>query len=109
MALLRNVWHYLPSAETSRAALFATQSGNSSAYVHFDDDGWLTPVVNPLSFGDEGSKSPEGQAFALMLHTAWREWVDNGSVGANGAVRIASAPTLLLVGACVGSLATALL
>ncbi|KAI5895280.1 glycoside hydrolase family 105 protein [Schizophyllum commune H4-8] len=109
LALLRNVWHYLPSAETSRAALFATQSGNSSAYVHFDDDGWLTPVVNPLSFGDEGSKSPEGQAFALMLHTAWREWVDNGSVGANGSVRIASAPALLLIGACVVSLAAALL
>ncbi|KAL1748225.1 glycoside hydrolase family 105 protein [Schizophyllum fasciatum] len=106
LALLRNVWHYLPSAETSRVALFATQSGNSSAYVHFDDDGWLTPVVNPMSFGEEGSKSAEGQAFVVMLHTAWREWVDNGSIGANGAVRTAGvAPALLVVAGCMGALA----
>lgn len=107
LALLRNEWHYLPQAENSRSQLFATQSGNDSALVHFDDDGWLTPVVNPLSFGEEGSQSPEGQAFALMLHTAWQEWVDNGSVGANGGGRLV--PAMFFVGVGVAIIATTLL
>ena len=35
---------------------------------NFDENGWLTPVVNPNSFGQEGSKSPEGQAFVVMMY-----------------------------------------
>lgn len=27
--------------------------------------------------------SPEGQAFVLQLHSAWRDWVADGSKGAN--------------------------
>jgi hypothetical protein len=56
--------------------------------VHFTSDGWLTPVVNPLSFGQEGQNSPEGQAFVLELQAAYRDWVNNGSQGKNGAVRL---------------------
>ncbi len=37
-------------------------------------DGWLAPVVDPLNVGIEGSQSPEGEAFSLMLHAAWRDW-----------------------------------
>ena len=43
--------------------------------AHFSGDGWLTPVVNPNSFGEQGEKSPEGQAFVVQLHAAWRDFV----------------------------------
>jgi hypothetical protein len=44
---------------------------------HFTYSGWVQPVVNPYSFGEEGQHSPEGQAFVLQLHAAWRDWVQN--------------------------------
>ena len=56
--------------------------------THFDGNGWLTPVVNPHSFGVEGRESPEGQAFVVMMYSAWRDWVEEGAVGANGARRV---------------------
>ncbi|GAA5889729.1 hypothetical protein JCM6882_004302 [Rhodosporidiobolus microsporus] len=37
--------------------------------------GWLAPVVNPLSFKDQSSTSPEGEAFVLLLHSAWRDYL----------------------------------
>jgi len=40
---------------------------------HFTVDGWLAPVVDPLNYEVEGAQSPEGQAFALMLQSAWRD------------------------------------
>jgi hypothetical protein len=44
--------------------------------------------VNPEDFSQEGSHSPEGQAFVLLLDAAWRDWVAGGSVGANAALRL---------------------
>lgn len=41
------------------------------------DDGWLLNTVDPLSFSTPsapGTYSPEGQAFVLLLHTAWRDY-----------------------------------
>ena len=62
--------------------------------AHFTSEGWLTPVVNPDSFGQEGQNSPEAQAFTLMLAAAYRDWVENGSPGATGAgVHVRSVPT----------------
>jgi len=75
---------HLPQAEKSREALFSTNS--SGQLEHFTSDGWLSPVVNPDSFGDEGSDSPEGEAFVLDLESAWTDWVNDGSKGANGAL-----------------------
>ena len=49
----------------------------SSAFTdtpHFTSDGWLAPVVNPRDFSVQGAQSPEGQAFVLMLQSAWRDW-----------------------------------
>jgi len=60
--------------------------------AHFTSDGWLTPVVNPDSFGDEGEQSPEAQAFTLMLSAAYRDWVDNGSPGKTGGARARGVP-----------------
>ncbi|KAJ3759499.1 Six-hairpin glycosidase-like protein [Lentinula raphanica] len=87
LSLLRGVHHFLPDAEKCRETLF---SSNSSGLVHFSSDGWLTPVVNPNSFGDEGSDSPESEAFILELQAAWTDWVNDGSQGANGALRFGS-------------------
>ncbi|KAH9013651.1 glycoside hydrolase family 105 protein [Lactarius deliciosus] len=46
---------------------------------HFTVGGWLAPVVNPLNFVVKGAQSPEGQAFTLMLESAWRDWSDSKS------------------------------
>ncbi|KAL0575778.1 hypothetical protein V5O48_006197 [Marasmius crinis-equi] len=86
IALLADQYHYLPSAELSRKALYSVQSNGSM--VHFTSDGWLTPVVNPHWYGAEGEKSPEGQAFVLMMHAAHKEWVQDGSKGANSGRRL---------------------
>jgi hypothetical protein len=59
-----------------------------SNFVHFDINGWLTPVVNPYDTAVQGSQSPEGQAFVVMMQAAWNDWVTNGSKGANAAVRL---------------------
>lgn len=63
---------HLADAERSRKAL-AARAANGT-YAHFDQAGWLTPVVNPLSYGSRGSKSPEAQAFVLLLATAYDEY-----------------------------------
>ncbi|KAF8263731.1 Six-hairpin glycosidase-like protein [Lactarius quietus] len=54
----------------------------SSAFMdtpHFTIDGWLAPVVDPLNFAVEGAQSPEGQAFVLMLESAWRDWSESAA------------------------------
>ena len=53
--------------------------------VHFDADGWLAPVVDPSSFGDSGSKSPEAQAFVLMMQASYQDWAQAGYKGVNNA------------------------
>ena len=76
------------SATTSAAASTASATSafsGSDGVQHFTSDGFLTPVVNPLSYSQEGSNSPEGEAFVLMLQSAHRDWVAAGSVGANAA------------------------
>lgn len=92
LSLLRSVHTFLPTAEKCRKALFTSSSSSSSSsssnftdFTHFSSDGWLTPVVNPDSFGAEGSDSPESEAFVLDLQAAWTEWVQGGSQGANSA------------------------
>ena len=40
-----------------------------------DDLGVLVPVVNPLDTCAVGTLSTEGQAFALMMVAAWRDWI----------------------------------
>ncbi|KAF7791993.1 hypothetical protein EIP86_003020 [Pleurotus ostreatoroseus] len=90
LALLWGTHTYVPQAEQARQALFApsssSSSNNGSSLAHFTSDMWLTPVVNPDQFGDEGSQSPEGQAFVVELDAAWRDWVAAGSPGTSGSV-----------------------
>jgi len=107
LVLLTGNKNFVPEAERTRAAIFATNgstasatfspsspsataqppspSSTSDAFVntpHFTSDGWLSPVVDPLNVAVEGGMSPEGEAFALMLHSAWRDWSAAGSPGA---------------------------
>jgi hypothetical protein len=123
LALLTGNKTFIPQAERTRAALFATNgtsapsapsssssssSSNSSsasassAFAHtpyFTTAGWLCPVVDPLNVGSEGSQSPEGQAFVLMLHAAWRDWnAANNGQRTNSATPGASIPFPALVG-----------
>ncbi|KAI0641706.1 Six-hairpin glycosidase-like protein [Trametes meyenii] len=118
LALLSGIHTHLPLAEQCRKALStpasSTASSSSSSSVsassssttatapassassttapstlaHFTSDMWLTPVVNPNQFGIEGSRSPEGQAFVVEMYAAWRDWVAQGSPGANAAARL---------------------
>lgn len=101
---------HISFADRSRKTLFNSSSSpltsNSSSaldgYAHFTSDGWLQPVVNPHSFGQEGNKSAEGQAFVVQLHADYREWIESGQ-RTSGA--LAAAPTglvslaLMLLGA----------
>lgn len=41
-----------------------------------DDLGVISPLVDPLNFGSIGILSTEGQAFGLMMVSAWRDWLD---------------------------------
>jgi hypothetical protein len=94
----------VPRADTSRKTLFSTNGtaptdGSFAGLAHFTSDGWLTPVVNPHSYGVEGSQSPEGQAFVVQLHAAHRDWVAAGSPGENGALSsVHVGSTTLLLG-----------
>lgn len=37
--------------------------------------GVLSPVVDPLSYGQQGrTTSPEAEAFVLLMESAWRDW-----------------------------------
>lgn len=84
-------------AERTRIALTAQSNlgggpGNGTfvAMVHFDADGWLLPVVDPTSFGQQGSKSPEAEAFVLMMQSGYRDWAQAGYKGINAGGRSAA-------------------
>jgi hypothetical protein len=40
-----------------------------------DSMGVLSPVVDPLGWDKLGVLSAEGQAFALMMFAAWKDWL----------------------------------
>jgi rhamnogalacturonyl hydrolase YesR len=76
----------LLAAATLRHAVLAGDKSNVDAakkalnFVvdHIDDDGWLRGTVDPYTFDQplaDGSHSPEGQAFVLLMHTAWRDYL----------------------------------
>lgn len=74
-AVLTGDLDHVVRAEWCRKSIVNLDNG------HIDSDGWLTPVVNPHSFGNEGEHSPEGQAFVLMMQAAWSDWEAAGAPG----------------------------
>jgi len=100
-AVMLDQFTHVPAAERIRRTLFSpsgnmpssnTSVSNASSifdnYSHITPEGWLTPVVNPDSYGQQGSRSPEAQAFVLQLHSAWRDWVADGARGANAGTSV---------------------
>jgi len=76
---------FSPSVSTTTTSASASSSPSPSPFAgmsHFTSDGWLQPVVDPNNVGAKGSDSPEGEAFVLMLQSAWRDWTAAGSPGA---------------------------
>jgi hypothetical protein len=43
--------------------------------AHIGDDGMLLGSVDPFSWDTPNTQSPEGQAFVLLLQSAWRDFV----------------------------------
>lgn len=88
-----------PSSSGSAAGSESTASSAFADTPHFTVDGWLEPVVDPLNAGVQGTQSAEGQAFALMLQSAWR---DSGKPRVNVAPMGARAglSTVVLVVVC---------
>lgn len=39
--------------------------------------------MNPNSYTQEGTQSPEGQAFLLLMEAAWRDWIGGGGVSSD--------------------------
>ncbi|KAL4076573.1 Six-hairpin glycosidase-like protein [Scleroderma yunnanense] len=74
------------STSSSPSASSMVSGTNMPGMLHFTVDGWLTPVVDPYAFSNQGQTSPEGQAFVLAMQAAWRDWVEDGAKGANTAV-----------------------
>ncbi|KAH7886788.1 Six-hairpin glycosidase-like protein [Phlebopus sp. FC_14] len=72
------------SASASASSSTPSPSPITPDMLHFTLDGWLTPVVDPYAYPSEAQNSPEGQAFILSMQAAWRDWVADGSKGANG-------------------------
>ena len=107
---------YVHLAERTRIALTARSNlgggpsnGTFESMVHFDADGWLSPVVNPVSFGDVGSKSPEAQAFVLMMQAGYQDWAQAGYDGVSGGSRSAAPLSLATsFGVCVALVAVLL-
>ncbi|CAE6493571.1 unnamed protein product [Rhizoctonia solani] len=105
LSLVAGVHTHLPSAERVHAALSIVGSNTTNPNARITPDGWLTPVVNPHSFGQEGAESAEAQAFVLQMHAAWSDWVDDGSKGANAATKTCgSVGWLVWLGVLVGVL-----
>jgi hypothetical protein len=67
MAVFRNDTSLIPSA--NRALKLVKNN--------VDADGWLKNTVNPITFHDPlptAERSPEGQAFILLLQVAWHSF-----------------------------------
>lgn len=43
--------------------------------------GYLTSVVDPENFAQQGSQSPEGQSFVVLAYAAYNDWVAMGKPG----------------------------
>ena len=111
-SLMLNQHTFVPYAERSRRTLFSSTSAlpasnamaSFNGYQHLTSDGWLTPVVNPHSYGLEGNESAEAQAFVVQLHAAHRDWMLNGSKGENSGKGLVVSGHAMAVAALVGSL-----
>ncbi|KIM37396.1 hypothetical protein M413DRAFT_30868 [Hebeloma cylindrosporum] len=112
-SLMLNQHTFIPYADRSRRTLFDSTSLSTSdamasfdGYQHLTTDGWLTPVVNPHSYRQEGNQSAEAQAFVVQLHAAYRDWVvSNTPALKNSAKILVLSKHAVAIATLVGSLA----
>lgn len=62
------------SAPPSTKGIQSAIKARSLVLASVDNQGWLVNVVDPLDRHSPGEKSPEGQAFVIMLEAAYRDW-----------------------------------
>jgi hypothetical protein len=72
----------IPDAERARKEL-SQNAGNAGS--HIDENGWLNPVVDPYNFPQQGSQSPEGQAFVVSMMAGYNAWNGAGQPGVSAA------------------------
>ena len=46
-----------------------------------NSSGYLTSVVDPYSFGQNATQSPEGQSFVILAYSAYSAWTGKGQPG----------------------------
>lgn len=67
-----------PETNTPTPMLVFANKTLSLIQNNLTPEGWLLNTVDPINFNApsaDGVHSPEGQAFVLLLHSAWRDWV----------------------------------
>ncbi|GHJ83778.1 hypothetical protein NliqN6_0180 [Naganishia liquefaciens] len=57
---------------------FANQIHSTVAARYINSTGHLTHAVDPLNFGKQGTSSPEGQAFILLMQAGYRDYTAAG-------------------------------
>jgi rhamnogalacturonyl hydrolase YesR len=63
---------------TSDYTGFANQIHSTVFGNHIASNGTLTGAVDPLSFAEQGTGSPEGQSFVLLMQAAYQEFRSAG-------------------------------
>jgi rhamnogalacturonyl hydrolase YesR len=76
----------IPDAERARKEL-SKNAGNAGG--HIDNNGWLNPVVDPDNYPQQGSHSPEGQAFVISMMAGYNTWNGAGHPGTQSSVNAA--------------------
>jgi hypothetical protein len=91
LAVLQGQYRHIQQAQNVRKTIFAANG------THIDSSGWLTPVVDPMGFSVLGSKSPESEAFILLLLSAYLDWNTAGAKVSSAGTITSSAMTVSVV------------
>lgn len=78
-ALLASVTYRMAAFTNDTSQIPAANKALKLIKNSIDADGWLQDTVNPYTFHtptEQGSHSPESQAFVLLLHSAHKAWND---------------------------------
>lgn len=96
-ALLTSVSYRLAQMSISSATVQQAEQARTGLYKRINSStGVLSPVVDPMSFKQEGTLSPEGEAFVLLMEASWKDWKQQGgSSGGQSVTRMTSTTAAL--------------
>jgi hypothetical protein len=80
-ALLSSVTYRMAAITSDTTHVVSANNALLLVSQSLDANGWLQNTVNPYSFWTPttaGGYSAEGQAFVLLMHAAWRDYVAVG-------------------------------